>query len=400
VQAETFQQIAGDDVLKAFFPSIKKSKVSELIPYANNARTHSEEQVAQVAAAIKEFGFTNPILLDGERGIIAGHGRLLAAKKLGMEEVPTIELAHLSKAQRKAYIIADNKLALNAGWDEGILRLDLEELQGLDFDISLTGFDEEELAGLLEADEVEGNTDPDAIPEVPEEPICMLGDVWELGRHRLMCGDSTDINAVETLMDGAKADMVLTDPPYGINRAKGFGGAGGFGKQIARRTYGGDNWDVCIPEKDTFDFILQLAEKVLIFGGNFFAHLLPQGKHWIVWDKKNTMPTFGDAELVWTNIDRNSVKIKEYQYNGLIGKEKERFHPTQKPIGLLSEFIEEYSKKEDKILDLYLGSGSTLIACEQTARTCYGMELDPHYCDVIIKRWEDLTGEKAKRVGP
>ena len=216
----------------------------------------------------------------------------------------------------------------------------------------------------------------------------------------MLCGDSTSIDAVDRLMDGDKADMVFTDPPYGIKRDKGFGGSRAFGggnsKKIKSRAYDG-GWDDDGPNKKCFELMLEIAETVLIFGGNYFADLLPQGKHWIVWDKKNTMPTFGDAELIWTNVKRDSVKIKEFLYNGLIGREKERYHPTQKPIKLLEILLSEYVEKKKLVVDLFLGSGSTLIACEKTERTCYGMELIPVYCDVIVKRWEQFTGKKAKR---
>ena len=199
---------------------ITQKKVTELIPYINNSRTHSDEQVAQIAASIKEFGWTNPILVDGDKSIIAGHGRLLAARKLGMDTVPTIELAHLTETQKKAYIIADNKLALNAGWDDQLLTIELNDLMADGFALELLGFDKDELDKLLEPEQIEGLTDEDAVPEVPDEPVTKLGDVWILGNHRLMCGDSTSIDAVEKLMAGQKADMVFTDPPYGMK----FGG--------------------------------------------------------------------------------------------------------------------------------------------------------------------------------
>ena len=199
---------------------ITQKKVTELIPYINNSRTHSDEQIAQIAASIKEFGWTNPILVDGNKSIIAGHGRLLAARKLGMDTVPTIELAHLTETQKKAYIIADNKLALNAGWDDQLLTIELNDLMADGFALELLGFDKDELDKLLEPEQIEGLTDEDAVPEVPDEPVTKLGDVWILGNHRLMCGDSTSIDAVEKLMAGQKADMVFTDPPYGMK----FGG--------------------------------------------------------------------------------------------------------------------------------------------------------------------------------
>jgi len=199
---------------------IEHRSVGELIPYALNSRTHSESQVTQIAASIREFGFTNPLLVDEQGGIIAGHGRLMAAKKLGMAEVPTITLAGLTTAQKKAYVIADNKLALNAGWDNDLLALEFAELKGLDFDLDLTGFSAEEIAALVPVEIAAGLTDEDAVPEVPEQPVTVLGDVWILGKHRLMCGDSTSIDAVDALMDGQKADMVFTDPPYGMKKEK------------------------------------------------------------------------------------------------------------------------------------------------------------------------------------
>ena len=368
--------------------------IVDLIPYARNSRTHSEAQVAQIAGSIREFGFANPVLIDGSNGIIAGHGRILAAQKLNMEQVPCVVLDHLTKAQQRALVIADNKLALNAGWDNEMLSLELGELKGV-IDLELLGFDADELAALMNVQTVEGLTDEDEVPEVPDEPITKLGDIWNLGNHRLMCGDSTSIDAVERLMDGQKADMVFTDPPYGIKRDKGFGGFGGFGEPIARRRYEDNDWDSDIPPKECFDLMLRITSKAIIFGGNFFAHLLPQGKHWIVWDKKNTMPTFGDAELAWTNIKRDSVKIKEFQYNGLLGKEKERFHPTQKPVALIEEILNDYADKDDVVLDPFVGSGTTIIAAEMTGRRCYAMELSPAYVDVAVTRWENFTGKKA-----
>ena len=200
---------------------INNKKITELIPYVNNARTHSDEQVLQICSSIKEFGFTNPILTDGDNGIIAGHGRVMAAKKLGIEEVPTIELSHLSEAQKKAYIIADNKLALNSGWDDAMLSIEFAELKLLDFDLDLTGFSSEEIGALTPEEIPPGLTDEDSVPELPEEPVTKLGDVWLCGKHRVMCGDSTSIDAVEKLMDGNKADMVFTDPPYGMTYGGG-----------------------------------------------------------------------------------------------------------------------------------------------------------------------------------
>jgi ParB-like chromosome segregation protein Spo0J len=226
---------------------IIQRKISELIPYANNARTHSDEQIAQVAASIKEFGFTNPVLLDGDNGIIAGHGRVMAARKLGMDTVPCIELAHLTQTQKKAYILADNKLALNSGWDDELLALELTELEELGFDLELTGFSLDEIADLMPEEIPAGLTDEDAVPELAD-PISKLGDVWLLGKHRVMCGDSTSIDAVETLIAGQKADMVFTDPPYGMS----YGG----GKQAAHEATG-----------ETFNHVAADSTKAVVEAG-------------------------------------------------------------------------------------------------------------------------------------
>ncbi len=196
---------------------VEYKNIKELIPYCNNSRTHSDEQVLQIASSIKEFGFTNPVLIDGQGGIIAGHGRIMAAQKLKMDEVPTITLSDLSEAQKKAYIIADNKLALNSGWDDELLKIELEQLKELDFDLGLIGFSDDELALLMGGETTEGLVDEDQVPELVDDPVTVLGDVWLLGNHRLMCGDSTSIDAVERLMDGQKADLWLTDPPYNLD---------------------------------------------------------------------------------------------------------------------------------------------------------------------------------------
>ena len=220
-------------------------------------------------------------------------------------------------------------------------------------------------------------------------------------RHRLLCGDATDEDDVERLMDGEQAELTVTDPPYGVDRGEGFGGAepfNGEGEEIKRKEYKG-GWDNEIPDQSFYENLEKYSGDIMIFGGNYFAHFLPQSKHWIVWDKKNTMPTFGDAELIWTNVERKSVVIYEYEYNGLINQEdEERKHATQKPVKLISEMLKDYSENENLILDSFLGSGSTLIAAEQMDRRCYGMEIDPQYVDVCVERWENLTGETAERI--
>jgi site-specific DNA-methyltransferase (adenine-specific)/modification methylase len=265
--------------------------------------------------------------------------------------------------------------ALRDGWDER--------------QAELAAFFEDVEALKVEREQPEPADDPGAQVDKAEELLakwgCERGQVWQIGAHRLMCGDSTDSGDVARLMGGEKADMGLTDPPYGVDMSKGFEGFGGFGPPIARRQYT-DDWDTERPNKSAFEMLLKHTRQVIIWGGNFFADLLPRSTHWIVWDKLNTMPTYGDCELAWTNINRKSVKKITFQYNGLIGKEKERLHPTQKPVGLFTELLREYTETEQLVLDLFTGSGTTLVACEQTGRRGYGMEIEPKYCAVTLER--------------
>lgn len=389
---------------------VEYKNIKDLIPYCNNSRTHSDEQVQQIASSIKEFGFTNPVLIDDQGGIIAGHGRIMAAQKLKMDEVPTITLSDLSEAQKKAYIIADNKLALNSGWDDELLKIELEQLKELDFDLGLIGFSDDELALLMGGETTEGLVDEDQVPELVDDPVTVLGDVWLLGNHRLMCGDSTSIDAVEKLMDGQKADMVFTDPPYGIsivqNNQVGGGGAFGVGKEAKKKgkfikankhkeVIGDDTIDVAV---SAIKIIKELDIKTqIIWGGNYYANHLDNSNCWIVWDKQTGDSTFADAELAWTNQE-TKVRVFQHRWSGMVKASEhgeKRVHPTQKPIALALWCFEHYGEKDKGVLDLFGGSGSTLIACEKTGRHCRMMELDPHYCDVIIKRWQDFTGKSA-----
>ena len=384
------------------------AKVSDLIPYARNSRTHSDAQVNKIAASIKEFGFLNPIIVDGKNGIIAGHGRIMAAQKLGIDEVPTVEAAHLTEAQKRAYIIADNRLALDAGWDDEMLRVELKDLDSLDFDLSLTGFDEKELAGFLEEPTV-GLTDEDAVPEAPEVPVTVEGDVWLLGRHRLMCGDSTSIDAVERLMAGQKADMVFTDPPYGMFLNADYSGM----KSKFKGSSGGSKYENVKGDHEDFDpdFIntifaaFDYCKEIFLWGADYYVDLIPSRNagSWVVWDKRGDTSAdkmFGSTfELCWSRT-RHKRMIARVKWAGIFGMEKEhdkkRSHPTQKPVDLVTWFFDYYSMQDKKVVaDLFGGSGSTLIACEKTARDCRMMELDPKYCDVIIKRWQDFTGQQA-----
>jgi DNA modification methylase len=376
---------------------IQEVAVDKLIPYAKNSRTHSPEQVGQIAASIKEFGFRNPILVDG-LSVIAGHGRLMAAQKLGLDKVPTIDCSDMSESQKKAYIIADNKLALNAGWDNAMLTIELQDLEDEGFDLTLTGFDDKELDALLNVIEgTDGLTDEDAVPDVPVEPKTKLGDIYILGNHRLMCGDSTSIDAVEKLMDSKSVDMVYTDPPYGISIVNESGHVGG-GKLAQVGTYApvanDDSIDVAVEAIQTIKTLQAKVE--VIWGGNYYANHLDNSSCWIVWDKDNT-GNFADAELAWTN-QNTAVRIFKHTWNGMIKASEhgqKRVHPTQKPVALAEWCYNNYGSECKTVLDLFAGSGSSLIACETKNKQGFMMELAPAYCDVIVKRWEDFTGKKA-----
>mgnify|MGYP003646390832 FL=1 len=363
---------------------IEQIKTSELIPYARNSRTHDERQVGQIAGSIREFGFTNPILIDADNGIIAGHGRVMAAQTLSMDKVPCIKLDHLSEAQRKAYIIADNKLALNAGWDDELLALEITELQDMDFDLGLTGFSEEEIADLL-VDITEGETDEDEVPEVPENPVTVEGDVWLLGRHRLMCGDSTSIYAVEKLMNGQKPDLIHTDPPYGMNAVTK--------SSVLKKNYGTDIMGDDNPEiaKDSFTLIHGLYPDAnqIWWGANYYCSVLPDSECWLVWDKNNGGSDQTDCELAWANF--RSV-VRQFTQ---ASEKTNRVHPTQKPVSLVEWIIKRFNLSAHSIADFFGGSGSTLIAAEKHGVDGYIMEFDPKFADVIIKRWQDFTSKEA-----
>jgi len=383
--------------------------VADLIPYVRNSRTHSDAQVAQIAASIKEFGWTNPILIDGENGIIAGHGRLLAARKLGQDKVPVIELGHMTEAQKRAYVIADNQLAMNAGWDTALLTLELVDLKDQGFDLDLLGFDPSELEKLLDPEQVEGLTDEDAVPETPVEPKTKLGDIYQLGIHRLMCGDSTSIDAVDKLMDGQKADMVFTDPPYGVD----YDGGHATDKRRTKLEnddktlmYAGALPIAYMASKDGAALYLWFADRFAKDVLNALEECNFQVRTWIIWNKnlaqfgaigaqykpkhEPCIYAFKKGKAPFWNGPNNEVTVWDVKRHS-----KNEFHPTQKPVDLPVRALENSSKGGDIILDLFGGSGSTLIACEKQNRHARLMELDPKYCDVIVKRWEDFTGKKA-----
>jgi DNA modification methylase len=392
--------------------------VDRLTPYERNARTHSSEQVAQIAASIVEFGFTNPILVDSHDGIIAGHGRLMAAQELGLKTVPVVVLDHLSERQRKAYILADNQLALNAGWDTDLLRAELQDLAEQDFDLSLIGFSDDELADLLpDIEELPPeDADADAVPEPPADPVSKPGDVWLLGKHRVMCGDSTAITDVERLMAGGKADMVYTDPPYGMHLDADYktgNGPGLYkGKDMSRasgvthRNVVGDHDDFTPDLINTVFANFDYCAEIFLWGADYYAELIPNRKDgsWVVWDKvtkadgeQSGVEAFhgSNFELCWSRA-KHKRELARIMHKGLASVEKEkRVHPTQKPVALAHWFFDRWGSGKVIVADLFGGSGSTLIACEKTGRHARLMELDPRYCDVIVKRWQQFTGKRA-----
>ena len=389
---------------------IQEKLVSELIPYVKNSRTHSDEQVAQIAASIKEFGWTNPILIDGNNGIIAGHGRLMAARKLGHDKVPTIELKDLTETQKKAYIIADNRLALNAGWDNEMLTIELNDLLADGFALEILGFDTKELDALLEPEMVEGLTDEDEVPPLPEEPKTKLGDIYQLGNHRLMCGDSTSIDAVDKLMDGQKADMVFTDPPYGVNYDGGHAVKGKRREKLKNdatpEIYDGVMPIIYLASKDGAAVYLWFSDSKSAAVTAAVTAAGYQVRNTLIWNKN--VAQFGAIGAQYKSKHEPCLYCFKKGYapywagpNNEVSVwdikrcPKNEHHPTQKPVELAERAFGNSSKASDTVLDLFGGSGSTLIACEKQNRHARLMELDPKYCDVIVKRWEDFTGKKA-----
>lgn len=390
---------------------IERRPIESLIPYARNARTHSDDQVAQIAASIKEWGWTMPILVDPAGQIIAGHGRVMAARKLGLAEVPVIVAAGWTEAQKRAYVIADNKLALNAGWDEELLRLEMGDLQELDFDLDLVGFSADELSDLLNGDDEEkqGLTDDDEASEPPARPVTVLGDVWQMGAHRLLCGDSTNPRELQRITGGQLVDMWLTDPPYNV-------------------AYEGKTKDALKIKNDAMrdgafrEFLsasFKAADSVMKPGAVFYIwHADSEGYNFrgacrdagwtvrqcLIW-KKQTM-VLGRQDYQWIHepclygwkdgaghlwaSDRKQVTVLEFDRPSRSAE-----HPTMKPVALFEYLMLNNTKGGDIVLDSFGGSGTTLIAAEKNGRVARIMELDPKYCDVIINRWQDYTGQQA-----
>ena len=394
---------------------IEQVKLDALIPYARNSRTHSDAQVAQIAASIKEFGFTNPVLIDETGSIIAGHGRVMAARKLAIADVPSIRLTHLTEAQKKAYVIADNKLALNAGWDDEMLAVEITDLKDMGFDLDLTGFNTDEIEALLAPTGTEGLTDEDAVPEVPEAPVTVLGDVWLLGKHRVMCGDSTSIDAVDKLMDGKKAALMQTDPPYGIAYVKNAKSKG-QGKQhvdIENDDLDGEKLQEFLEEvirsalPSLNDDAAYYLWHPMLTQGTFFAAAAAAADilihRQIIWCKPSLV--FGRGDYHWQHElcfygwrrgnkppfygPRNQTTLWK------IGRETNKNHPTAKPVELWNAPIENHTKPGMVIYEPFSGSGSQIIAAEKLGRKCYAMELSPQYVDLTVQRWQEFTGQTA-----
>ena len=492
---------------------IERISVSDLIPYAKNSRTHTAEQVAQIAGSIKEFGFTNPVLIDDDNGIIAGHGRVLAAQKIGSSDVPCIRLSHLSETQKRAYVIADNKLAMNAGWDDELLSLEIKDLKDLDFDISLTGFDEMEVSNLLK-EVTEGKTDPDEVPEPPEEPVTKPGDLWLLGDHRVLCGDSTNPDDVKKLMNETRASLIHADPPYGMGKEKdGVVNDNLYREKLDKfqmewwklfRKHSHDNssayiwgnapdlwrlWykggladsekisvrnEICwdkksipgmksdlmhqYPEASERCLYIQIGQQFIgnlnaadfpevhrpilnyqkqeleksrldkkgvqeLTGVQMYAHWFTESQFQIIGEKhyRKLQESTGaftkpwrDLKAEWDNTKKTGRDIRRekhremrsffdnshevmrdtWEFSRVHGDERHG-HATPKPVEMMERIIKSSCPLEEVLVEPFLGSGSTLIGAEKTDRKCYGMEISPSYCDVIVKRWEDFTGKKA-----
>lgn len=394
---------------------IEQWPTAKLVPYARNARTHSDAQVAQISASIVEFGFTNPILAGSDGVIVAGHGRLAAAQKLGLALVPVVVLDHLTPTQRRALVIADNRIAENAAWDDDLLRVELEALQDEGFDLDLTGFDADALAELLAGDEPlnEGQTDEDAVPDVGDAPVSRPGDVWQLGAHRLLCGDATVAASYEALLDGETVDMVFTDPPYNVN----------YANSAKDKMRGKDRAILNDNLGDGFyDFLLAALTPMVAHcrGAIYMAMSSSEldtlqsafraaGGHWstfIIW-AKNTF-TLGRADYQrqyepilygWPEgADRHWCGDRDQGDVWQIKKpQKNDLHPTMKPVELVERALRNSSRPGGVVLDPFGGSGTTLVAAEKSGRVARLIELDPKYADVIVRRWEDYTGKKATR---
>ncbi len=390
---------------------IETVAVERLIPYARNSRTHSPEQVAQIAASIREFGFTNPVLIDADGGIIAGHGRVMGARQLGMTELPCLRLGHLSETQKRAYIIADNKLALNAGWDEDMLALELRDLLEEGYSAEMIGFSIPEIDQLIAGLDAthEGKTDADTTPEVQPTVISQPGDVWALGKHRIMCGDSTSTDHLAQLTQGTLVDMWLTDPPYNV----AYEGGTKEKLKIKNDEMGDEQFRQFLRDAYTAaDTVMKPGAVFYIWhadseGYNFRGAAKDAGwtvRQCLIWKKSSLV--LGRQDYQWQHepclygwkdgaghlwaADRKQTTILEFDKPSRNGE-----HPTMKPVALFEYQMLNNTKGGDLVLDSFGGSGTTLVAAEKNGRTALLMELDPRYCDVIVRRWQQFTGKRA-----
>ena len=381
--------------------------VGKLIPYVNNARTHSPEQLTKLRSSLREFGFINPVIIDREFNVIAGHGRIAAAKEEGMEEVPCVFVDYLTEAQKKAYILADNRMALDAGWDEELLRIEIESLQGADFDVSLTGFGEDELADLFAGDEEKDVKDDgfDLSAALEKAAFVERGDIWTVGRHRLVCGDATNAEDVAALMDGKKANLIVTDPPYNVAFKSGSG--------LSIQNDSMENGEFYTFLYNSFQNMAEHLEKggaAYVFhadteGLNFRKAFVDAGFHLAgvcIWVKNSLV--LGRSDYQWQHepvlygflkngkhpwySDRKQTTIWNYDK-----PKRNKNHPTSKPLDLLGYPIRNSSQENAIVLDTFGGSGSTMMACEQTNRICCMMELDEKYASVILRRYVEDTGD-------
>ena len=384
--------------------------VSELIPYVRNARTHSEAQVSQIAASIREFGFLSPILVAEDNTILAGHGRLAAAQKLGLKKVPCVKENHLTETQKRAYIIADNKLSLNAGWDSELLAVELSELEGADFNLDLLGFDEAELSSIFDADKDVNEDDFDVEKELEEPCFSKTGDMWTLGRHRIICGDATKLETYKTLLENTKVNLVVTDPPYNVN----YEGSAGKIKN--------DNMEDDKFYQFLFNSFVNMEQAMADDASIYVFHADTEGLNFrkafqdagfylsgcCIWKKPSLV--LGRSPYQWQHEPCLYGWKKKGKHKWYAGRKetsvwefekpkKNADHPTMKPIALLAYPIKNSSMTNSLVLDPFAGSGSTLIACEQTGRICYAIELDEKYCDVIVKRYiEQVGNDKSVKV--
>jgi DNA modification methylase len=408
-------------ILPAMASRVELWPLGKLVPYDRNSRTHSEEQIDQIASSILRFGFTAPILVDEKNGdILAGHARLRAARKLHLDEVPVIPLGHLSEAEKRAYIIADNKLAENAGWDEKMLRAELQDLLNEDFDLSVTGFSEDELKALLDesGDPLEGETDAEEAPPVAEEAVSRPGDLWLLGNHRLAVGDCLDPPLIDALLEGEKAQLVLTDPPYNVD----YHNSGGRSRKTKISRYRDELHDVieqddASPEQfqEFIDAVMKLYAGCLKPDGSLYT-FMPLMRHTafecaledagfvlrchIIWAKNHIVLTYSRYKqqhetILYCHLKGQSDAWYGDKTQSTVWQEKKpqanREHPTMKPVELLERAIMNSTRRGDLVFDFFGGSGSTMIACERLGRKCRMVELSPVYCDVILRRWSAYT---------